>query len=66
MEVCGKENVNKAIKIIGEELIKRADNITRDIDNVATITIKAVLTPTEILNFDIVKNYVPILTEEEK
>lgn len=53
----GKENVNKSIKAIGQELIRRADDISSDIERVGTITINAVLTPTEIVNFDITKNY---------
>ncbi len=53
----GKENVNKSIKAIGQELIRRADDISSDIERVGTITINAVLTPTEIVNFDVTKNY---------
>lgn len=62
----GKENVNKAIKAIGQELIKRADDITNDIENVSTITINAVLTPEEIVNFNINKNYTAMFEEKEE
>lgn len=54
---CGKEKVNKSIKAIGQELIRRADDISNDIEKVGTITINAVLTPGEIVNFNITKNY---------
>lgn len=61
--IIGKENVNKAIKAIGQELIIRADDISNDIDKVNTITINAILTPTEIVNFDITKNYIATFEE---
>lgn len=54
----GKENVNKSIKAIGQELIRRADDIANDINKVSSITINAVLTPDEIVNFDVTKNYI--------
>ena len=54
----GKENVSKAIKSIGQELIKRADKISEDLEKVSTITINAILTPQELVNFDVTKNYV--------
>lgn len=53
----GKENVNKSIKAIGQELIKRADDIANDIERVTTITINAVITPEEVVNFGVTKNY---------
>lgn len=54
----GQENINKGIKAIGQELIRRADEISSDIKHVSTITINAVLTPEEVVNFDITKNYI--------
>ena len=54
----GKENVNKSIKAIGQELIRRADDIANDINKVSSITINVVLTPDEIVNFDVTKNYI--------
>lgn len=61
---CGKENVKKSIKAIGQELIKRADDISNDIEMVSNITINAVLTPEEITNFDITKNYTAMFESE--
>lgn len=54
----GKDSVNEAIKAIGQELIRRADDISNDIKKVNTITIHVTLTPEEITNFDITKNYI--------
>ncbi len=54
---CGKEKVNKSIKATGQELIRRADDITNDIEFVKEITIHATITPNEIVNFDVNKNY---------
>ena len=54
----GKENVKKSIIAIGQELIKRADDITNDLKFVANIEINAKLTPDEVTNFNIKKNYI--------
>lgn len=49
--------VSKCIKAIGEDLIKRADDISRDLDHVATISISSVIQGGEIINYDVNKNY---------
>lgn len=61
-----KEDVNKAIKAIGQELIERADDITNDLNMVHDITIYANITPTEVTNFDITKNYCAIFREDDE
>lgn len=61
----GKENVKNSIIAIGQELIKRADDITNDLEFVTNIEIKANLTPYEITNFDINKKYMAMYEEEE-
>lgn len=61
----GKENVKKAIIAIGQELIKRADDITNDIKFVANIEISAKLTPDEVTNFNIKKNYIAMYEDKE-
>lgn len=61
----GKENVKKSIIAIGQELIKRADDITNDLKFVTNIEINANLTPYEITNFDINKKYMAMYEEEE-
>ena len=62
----GKENVKNSIIAVGQELIKRADDITNDLEFVSNIEINAKLTPDEITNFDIKKNYIAKYSEEEK
>nr|DAY88705.1 MAG TPA: hypothetical protein [Caudoviricetes sp.] len=62
----GKENVKKAIIAIGQELIKRADDITNDIKFVANIEISAKLTPDEVTNFNIKKNYIAMYEDKEE
>lgn len=62
----GKENVKKAIISIGQELIKRADDITNDIKFVANIEISAKLTPDEVTNFNIKKNYIATYEDKEE
>lgn len=62
----GKKNVKKAIIAIGQELIKRADDITNDIKFVANIEISAKLTPDEVTNFNIKKNYIAMYEDKEE
>lgn len=52
-----RDGLKKSIIAIGQSLIERADDIARDIKNVASVTIYAQLNPTEIVNFDVTKNY---------
>ena len=61
----GKENVKKSIIAIGQELTERADDITNDLKLVANIEIYAKLTPDEITNFDIKKNYTATYEDKE-
>ena len=61
----GKENVKKSIIAIGQELIKRADDITNDIKFVANIEISAKLAPDEVTNFNIKKNYIAMYEDKE-
>ncbi len=64
----GGENIEKSIIAIGQSLIARAKEISKDIDKVTSITIYANINPCEIVNFDITKNYTAIYEEivEEK
>lgn len=61
-----KEEVKESIIAIGQELIKRADDITNDLKFVANIEISAKLTPDEVTNFSINKNYIAMYEEEGK
>lgn len=64
--VTNNEATKKGIIAIGQSLIEKAEEITRDLDRVASITIFAQLNPSEIVNFDITKNYTAELKEENK
>lgn len=66
IKVQGKENAIKSIKAIGQNLIEKAEEVCADLDNVRTITIYAKLTPSEICNFDITKNYAANFEDKEK
>ena len=66
INLIGKETINKGIKALGQELIERADNITSDLEKVSSITIYANITPDEIANFDITKNYIACFENEIK
>lgn len=47
----------RCIKSIGEDLIKRAEDISRDLENVTIISIKAIIEEGTIINYDVTKNY---------
>lgn len=64
--VNNEETTKKSIIAIGQSLIERAEEISRDLDRVTSITIYAQLNPSEIVNFDITKNYIAELKEENK
>ena len=55
--IHNKQECEKAIKAIGQELIRRASDISNDIEYVFSIEIKAKITPDEVVNFDVTKNY---------
>lgn len=64
--IKNEETAKNGIIAIGQSLIERAEEITRDLDRVQSITIFAQLNPGEIINFDITKNYIAELKEENK
>lgn len=51
------EEVARCIKKIGQNIIERADEISKDLDDVATVTITSTVEADKILNFDVIKNY---------
>ena len=61
-----EETAKNGIIAIGQSLIEKAEEVARDLDRVASITIFAQLNPDEIINFDITKNYIAELKEENK
>lgn len=64
--VQSKEEAEKAVISIGQELIRRAKDITNDIERVTKIKIEAELLPDEITNVNVTKNYVTDFKEKEK
>lgn len=58
IRVEDKSSACLAIKAIGEELIARAEDITKDLDRVVSIKIEAEINAEEIVNFNIIKNYI--------
>lgn len=64
--VTNNEATKKGIIAIGQSLIERAEEISRDLDRVTSITIYAQLNPSEVVNFDITKNYTAEFKEENK
>ena len=65
IKICGNETAKNGIIAIGQELIKRAEDITKDLERVNSITIYAHLSPDEVVNFEITKNYIAILDDKE-
>jgi hypothetical protein len=59
IEIKDKESCITAIKLIGKDLIDRAEDICNDLIRVSSITIQADIKPLEIVNYDIKKNYSP-------
>ena len=65
IKVNSEKNAKDGIIAIGQELIARAEDITRDLERVSSITIYAQLNPSEVVNFDITKNYTANFIEDE-
>lgn len=59
IKIKDKESCITAIKLIGKDLIDRAEDICDDLTRVSSITIQANINPLEIVNYDITKNYSP-------
>lgn len=64
--IKNEETAKNGIIAIGQSLIERAEEISRDLDRVTSITIYAKLDPSEIVNFDITKNYTAEFKEENE
>jgi hypothetical protein len=56
MTTINKE-LSRCIKSIGHDLIKRADDISNDVENVTSININAIIEKGTIINYDVTKNY---------
>lgn len=59
--IANKNDAKEALIAIGQELINRAEDITSDLEHVTSITICAELNPTEVVNFNVTKNYIAYL-----
>lgn len=66
MTISQKDDLEKWIKAIGEEIIDRASDVARDNERLRSVTIKSEITPDEILNLDINKNYIVKFDYTEK
>lgn len=64
--VTNKKETKEAIISIAQELIRRADDITNDLEFVNSITIMSTITACEVVNLDVTKNYTTRFEEEEK
>ncbi len=65
-KITDKEQCKKAIESIGQDLIKRAEDIANDLKFVTSIEIKAKLNPCEIINYDVSKNYTVFWEDKEE
>lgn len=61
-----KESVKNGMIALGQELIKRAEDVSNDIEHVTSITVYARLNLAEVVNLDITKNYTAYLEEDIK
>lgn len=61
-----KDGIETTIKAIGQSLINSAGDIARDIHNVRSITIKAVLEPDNIVTFNVNKEYLATITDNKE
>lgn len=66
IEINSKATLEQAIIAIAQELMKRAKEISNDVDSVTTVDIHAVLTPGEVANFDVKKNYIAYFEPTKK
>ncbi len=57
INVTNKEETKEAIISIAQELIRRADDITNDLELVNSITIMSTIAACDVVNLDVTKNY---------
>ena len=60
-----EDGTEKCIKAIGQSLINKAKDISRNIDLVTSIIIHAEINSDEIVNFNVTKNYIATLNDEK-
>lgn len=65
-KVHSKEEAEKAMIAIGQEIIRRAKETCVNVDRVSSIKITAEITPEDYANVNINKNYVAEFEEKEE
>lgn len=63
--VHSTKEAKEAVISIGQELIRRADDICRDLQMCSSITILSTITADEEVTVDVTKKYTAIYKEEE-
>ena len=59
------KNLKQCLIRVGRAIINKADYIAQDDSKgITSVTIKAKMTPDEVLNFDVAKNYAAVFEEE--
>lgn len=67
-QVTSKEEAEKAVISVGQELIRRAKDICNDVEGVTSIKIETEIMPfpDQAINVNVTKNYVTRFEDEEK
>ena len=66
VKVYSKEEAKQAVIAIGQELIRRAEDICNDLDRVSSITIMSTITADEEVSLSVAKNYTAMYEGKEK
>lgn len=66
VKVYSKEEAKQAVIAIGQELIRRAEDICNDLDRVSNITIMSTITADEEVSLNVTKNYTAMYEEKEE
>lgn len=59
-----QENIEEALKAIGETIIDKAKETAEDIEDVKSISIYSSINPDEVVTVDITKNYIAKLNKK--
>ncbi|MBR3697582.1 MAG: hypothetical protein IKM97_04920 [Clostridia bacterium] len=66
VRVYNNENAKQAVIAIGQELIRRADDICSDLDRVNSIDIASKITADEEVSLSVTKNYTAMFEKGKK
>lgn len=64
IKAYSKEDVKQAVIAIGQELIKRSDDICSDLERVKSIDITTTITADDEVMLSVTKNYTVVFDEE--